>query len=370
MIADDGVEHPFSRSGLREKKKKTFGKCLTSYMAPDKFQSYPFIVRKVSPFRRQVDNDGCEPGAHNRTARDDQHGVAAPRQTHPLLRPPPYLCGCILITAAALKGLDAATNPLAGGLLFGSRWELLAVIEVELLLGLALLLGLYPAAVRWLAIGCFALFAGVNFQQLLAGVSSCGCFGPVRVHPAYSLALDLLALAVLGWWRPAATAPRPGAHVIGLALGGLALLALGAGSPSIAQPEDLDSPGGVAVLDPREWVGQPFPLLDRLSGTANLRQGEWVVLFHRRGCSACAAMLDELHLLTMAPGFRKPVRLAFIEIPSDEVAVAESAARCNRLHLRARREWATKAPTCVRLFDGRTEAVTSDLEEVREWFPR
>jgi hypothetical protein len=276
----------------------------------------------------------------------------------------------VLLTAAGLKLLEAVTNPLAGGPFFGTRWELLVVLEVEVLLALALLLGLYPALTRWLAIGCFLIFAGVNLYQWQAGASTCGCFGPVRVHPAYSLALDLAVLGALCWWRPAPGPIWSAEKTFLLGLGALFWVPVAMLASSATDPDDLDKPGGVVVLHPEEWVGQPFPLLDRLRGGGRLRHGQWVVVFHRRGCPACTALLEEIKELTGEDrGLIAGVRFACIEVPSGERVASAEASPCDKnLHLFAEREWIMKTPMCVRMSNGFTEAATSDLEAVRRWF--
>jgi hypothetical protein len=52
--------------------------------------------------------------------------------------------GVLLLAAVALKAHELATTPLAGTRLFASRWLVLAVVQVELLLGVALIAGLWP----------------------------------------------------------------------------------------------------------------------------------------------------------------------------------------------------------------------------------
>ena len=60
------------------------------------------------------------------------------------------LLGLLLLTAATLKGVELATEPVANTSLLTSRWFL--VIQVEFLFGLWLLSGLRPRAPRVLAI--------------------------------------------------------------------------------------------------------------------------------------------------------------------------------------------------------------------------
>jgi hypothetical protein len=253
----------------------------------------------------------------------------------------------------------------------GARWELVAIIEIEAMLGLALVLGLYSSIARWFALGVFALFAAVKLYQVVAGVRSCGCFGRFQVHPAWTLGLDLFALAALICWRPA-TKPAPSTEaVISLPLVGASLLSLLLFAPTTGRPDNLDTPGRAVALDAGEWVGRRFPLLDRLTDGRELARGRWVVVFHRQGCEACEALLDEFR-----QGFeegRSAVagRLACVEVPSGESAqAAEVPSCCKRLRLLAGREWMMKTPTCVRLLDGRTDAVTTDAQEARRWLRR
>lgn len=112
------------------------------------------------------------------------------------------LLGLVLLTAAGFKAyaLWGDPSPLLG--LFSSpRWQVL-FIEAEVLLGLWLLTGLAPLG-AWFAASClFTLMAGVSLYLALAGWTSCGCFGPLRVNPWYSFVGDLAALAALWKWGP------------------------------------------------------------------------------------------------------------------------------------------------------------------------
>lgn len=85
------------------------------------------------------------------------------------------LLGLVLLTAAGLKGHQVATEPILETGLLNSRWFLIGVVEFELLFGLWLLVGLYPAATRLAAILCFARLAVVSLAKGLSGESSCGC---------------------------------------------------------------------------------------------------------------------------------------------------------------------------------------------------
>jgi len=110
--------------------------------------------------------------------------------------------GLVLLTAAALKGHQLATEPVAGTGLLTSRWFLIGVVEFEFFFGLWLLAGPYPKWTWAAAFCCFALFAGVSLWKGLSGEACCGCFGRVPVNPWYTLILDLAAVGALLCWRP------------------------------------------------------------------------------------------------------------------------------------------------------------------------
>ena len=114
----------------------------------------------------------------------------------------PALLGLVLLAAAALKARQFATSLNAGSGLFTSRWSLIGLIELELALGLCLLVGLYPRQIRLTALICFTTFAAVSLQQAIAGKASCSCFGALAVRPWYTFLLDLIAVAALWHWQP------------------------------------------------------------------------------------------------------------------------------------------------------------------------
>ena len=85
------------------------------------------------------------------------------------------LLGLLLLTAAALKGLQLATEPVANTSLLTSRWFLVIQVEFEFLFGLWLLSGLRPRATRLLAVALFGAFAAIAAYKGVTGAASCGC---------------------------------------------------------------------------------------------------------------------------------------------------------------------------------------------------
>ncbi|MCS6977897.1 MAG: DUF1573 domain-containing protein [Gemmatales bacterium] len=79
----------------------------------------------------------------------------------------------------------------------------LAVIELELFLGLWLLSGLAQRWARYAALVFFALLAVASLFMALEGRSHCGCFGRVEINPWWTFGLDVLAVLLLAVFRPA-----------------------------------------------------------------------------------------------------------------------------------------------------------------------
>jgi len=114
----------------------------------------------------------------------------------------PSALGVILLAAAALKAQQLATGLTVESKYLTSRWILLSLIELELALGLWLVLGLYPRQTRWLALTSFATFSAASLQQALVGKASCSCFGAITLRPWYTLLFDVVAVVMLWSWRP------------------------------------------------------------------------------------------------------------------------------------------------------------------------
>ena len=105
--------------------------------------------------------------------------------------------GLLLLTAAALKGWQLATEPTAEKGLLTSRWSLIVGVEAEFLLALWLLSGLYRQAAWRAALGCFGIFTCITLYKAMSGEGSCGCFGRVQINPWYTLVIDLGAIGLL-----------------------------------------------------------------------------------------------------------------------------------------------------------------------------
>ncbi len=115
----------------------------------------------------------------------------------------PLGVGLVLITAGILKTLQLWTEPMSEPAVIGSwKFKTALLIELELYLGLGLLLNLWPGYLRRVALVFFAIFTGVALSKAAAGARSCGCAGNVEIAPWVAVITDLAMLAGLWTWRP------------------------------------------------------------------------------------------------------------------------------------------------------------------------
>jgi hypothetical protein len=109
--------------------------------------------------------------------------------------------GAMLLAAAWLKAVALWNGELAGPLLSSPRWQV-ATIEVETLLGLWLLSGIYARNAWLAAVALFTTLSGFTLYLALDGQQSCKCFGALNVSPRVTSAMDMAAVVVLLVWRP------------------------------------------------------------------------------------------------------------------------------------------------------------------------
>jgi hypothetical protein len=134
--------------------------------------------------------------------------------------------GLLLLTAAALKAHQLATEPILGTGLLDSRWLLMATVEFEFLLGLCLLGNIWPKPTWVVALACFGMFTCVSLCKAVSGYASCGCFGSVPVNPWYTAALDVLVLFLLVRRQPKGQEPLFAVRLRKMPARGVAVLAI------------------------------------------------------------------------------------------------------------------------------------------------
>jgi hypothetical protein len=97
-----------------------------------------------------------------------------------------HFVAAILLFSSLAKAYQTATEP-------SDHIEILAMGTVlfESALAFALLSGVFPRLIKWLAAVVFSLFFCIAVSLALKSVESCGCFGQVHVDPRITACLDL-----------------------------------------------------------------------------------------------------------------------------------------------------------------------------------
>ncbi len=287
----------------------------------------------------------------------------APPLVHNVVR---FTVGVILLTAAGLKGYQVAAEPVVGAGILESRWFLAAVVEFELLFGLWLLAGLWPAHTWKAAIVCFSLFAGISLVKGMSGDVSCGCFGRVSVNPWYTFSLDAVIVVSLVRFPPcahvyAANKSRRYA-LLRTALTAIIWMAVGVPAAiSMREPhvmnltDSKEVPVGnaIMILEPRDWIGKRFPLLKYIDIGDRLMTGGWIVVVVHHDCPECQEVMSRCVSASGGSGSRGSLSrsFAFVEMPpygSDPLVPSSYlVGRLDDEHA-----WFCNTPQAIRLADG------------------
>ena len=302
--------------------------------------------------------------------------TARPDRGYNLLR---LAVALLLLTAAALKGYDLANRPVVGSGLLESRWLLIGVVEMEILFSLWLLANIWPKLTWTAALVCFSLFTCVSLYKALSGYVSCGCFGRVQVNPWYTAILDLGVVLALLRWRPAPrSSPLPPGEggvrvrlswpfishhssfsiprattvlVAWLSLGLPAAYAMTNYVPTtFSDAGEIRGDGKVVVLEPENWIGKRFPLLDYIDIGDRLKDGKWLVLLYHHDCPSCQASLPKHTRLSCELRARgENVQVGLVEVPpfGGEYLKSNTLGVCVPGRLNGATEWFVATPLDV-----------------------
>lgn len=281
-----------------------------------------------------------------------------------------WIVGGLLVLAAVLKAVELVTVPAAG--LVNPLGPYFAPVQVglELALGLFMWSRYYWRVLRWASLALFISFSGYSLYLALHGAASCGCFGPVHVSPWWMLGLDLAVIAGLlaSILRERAAPPsaviederqlplalrrsRFGVAVIaGAAIVCTTLLVRQASQPTALAEGSLTQVGGLVILEPEQWVGQPLPIARSID--LDLSHGDWIVLLHRHDCPACQELVPQFeHRAAQGE------RIALLEVPP--YGESDSPAPRHHGRLNEDHEWFVQTPVELRLKAGLVTAVTT-----------
>jgi hypothetical protein len=256
-----------------------------------------------------------------------------------------------VLAAAAILKTHAVLRRVIGGDLQPTAHEV-GLIAAELLFAAWLMLGIWSGLAWHVAVVVFFGFAAWSAFQASAGSLLCGCFGELHVSPWVAFAIDsaivVLLLSFGSPHREHVVNRLSASHRVGVAAGLLILTLAGSHFASGLMRKHHFAGREVVILEPGEWIGRRFPLLDDLMIDAPITRGKWTLLLYRRDCLACARTLSEIS--AAAAGGE---RIAVIEVPSSNVPdVAPSDPAVVWGTLRDTKVWVVQTPEIIRLFDG------------------
>lgn len=289
-----------------------------------------------------------------------------------------WVVSFLLIGAAILKAVELVLEPASVLSSPFGRFFPPIQIAAELGIGWLVLVGSYWRYTRWLAVVLFAAFAAYSFHLAMSGAASCGCFGPVRVHPWWTLGLDAAVLFGLlvsigldermhvpshnGGLRPGRVPVGSGrAAAIGLGV----VLATAVGWYAFPHAETVDgsfpTTGGPVILEPENWVGQKLPIAQYID--LDLSRGEWIVVLHSRDCPKCQAAIPRYEQFALSVS-DTPLRVVLVEVPPfDGEPVVEGA--CARAKLSGEHDWFVQTPMELQLQDGVVTDASTELPTLR-----
>ncbi len=229
------------------------------------------------------------------------------------------LLGVLLITAAALKGWQLLTEPVANNDIWSYRPFLILTVEFELALGIWLVSGLFKRAAYITALLCFLVFSAITAYKGITGAESCGCFGSVSINPYLTLfAIYIPAVIALLVFRPGNQRHLPWPSLVRLGAVtsvGLAILVITGAVLGFNQPQKATST--YKVLEPQQWPDGQLPILDDIDIGEQLKTGTWLVLFYHPDCPDCIKAMARYRQMERVPAIKRyNLKIAFIHVPS------------------------------------------------------
>jgi|GEM_PF-279750 len=273
---------------------------------------------------------------------------------------PAMFSSIALIAAAALK-MQVAIDSRA--IWTGNAF--LAVVEAAI--AFTLMSGISLAATNLVTILVFIIFSLYSFKLAVSGADVCGCFGAVRLSPWFAVAIDLFVLTtwLVLFGANRVQLPRSLRTVWSLLLVVVAAGAITLGTMTVQVAAEVVTGRELTVLQPRTWLGERCPILGSANIGSELAVGEWIVILHHTGCSACQQLHDEY----AGVGVKLPLantpstRVAFLEVGYPESRLSGPDRQSSSLYsigwLNPEIDWVAPTPCVFRLSDG----TVTDVQE-------
>jgi hypothetical protein len=229
------------------------------------------------------------------------------------------LLGVLLLTAAGLKILGLTIDPWSQESLIWSPRLQVAAIEVEVILGIWLLIRWSLRAAWFLSLLFFAMMATVSMLLALEGQSSCGCLGHITVHPWLTFFLDLGAVVLLLFCRPEFT-DRPRFRIRAWSLlktvaGAVPFISVIAGTYFASSDKNLASilaqlRGESITVEPAiTYVGEGLPG-DLRNFTIEITNHAGQSIHCIGGSTSCSCIATKDLPVKLRPGETRPIQVA------------------------------------------------------------
>lgn len=229
--------------------------------------------------------------------------------------------------------------------------------SAELILGVALVLRLWPSVSERAAGLLFVLLAAISLIGTSRGFSDSGRLGDIPSPPWLLFVVDL-AGAVALLWGPLVAARRSGKSfgVLGGACLGAFFVGMTIGSIMfprfMAVTSNLDEAQIAAVksftIEKHRFLGRRFFLIPSIRIDADLSMGRWKVILTRPECRRCTRQIQSSLCRTEGD-----VRVAIVLSHEDAAWKPPSGCRAVVGHLDPNKDWSFEAPLTFELDDGR-----------------
>jgi hypothetical protein len=293
--------------------------------------------------------------------------------------------GVILLLASLLKAWHLQDPALDLGGLMSHPTSRITVVELEALIAGWLLFGVAGRRTWMLTLTLWLVFLTVSIHETVAGHESCGCFGRVKLAPAYTAAFDCVTCLSLAFCRPSKCAIGVGKFTLPRALVRVMVIALLPASLIVAswrpvveadlknadnESNSFGIPESLVVLEPKKWIGKTFLLYSHIDVGKQLLVGRWVLLFVHHDCQICANTVPKYQ----AAAINRTVHLAIIEMPPHSNPVEQTPWSMGPALLGTldeSRQWFLSTPTGIFCIDGKVISVADSKQAINppsSWF--
>ena len=111
------------------------------------------------------------------------------------------------------------------------------------------------------------------------------------------------------------------------------------------------------VLEPKTWIGKELPILEYIDIAAQIKTGNWLLLFYHHDCPDCQKAIPQYEQMARdLAGNEDFLRIALIEVPPYGQSQTASAGVCTLGRLDTFKKWILMTPATCFIRDDRVNA--------------